>query len=78
MTSDAPMGITEAAAYLGYSVGYLYKLTSSKDIPCNKPRGTLRFYRSELDEWIKSGRVPTNAEVRGQADELLRRKRRGA
>jgi excisionase family DNA binding protein len=73
---ESPMDITEAAAYLKYSVSHIYQLTHRHEIPFNKPRGTLRFYKSELDEWVRGGRVLTNAEVQAKAEELLKRKRR--
>jgi excisionase family DNA binding protein len=50
--------IDEAGFFLGYTRGYLYKLTQSSSIPFHKPTGkTILFIRSELVEWVKSDGV---------------------
>ena len=57
----------EAAAYLGVSKSYIYRLTSRNEIPCYKPLGKMCYFdRSELEEWIRSNRAATDAEIRGQ------------
>lgn len=58
----------EAAAYLGVSKSYIYRLTSRNEIPCYKPLGKMCYFdRSELEEWIRSNRAATNAEISQQA-----------
>ncbi|MDD4933703.1 MAG: helix-turn-helix domain-containing protein [Methylacidiphilaceae bacterium] len=76
--SDVLWTIDETAAFLKCSVSHLYALTSRKEIPFNKPRGRLRFLRSEIMAWVRGGRVLTNAEVEAKADELLAKRRRRA
>jgi excisionase family DNA binding protein len=50
--------IDEAGFFLGYTRGYLYKLTQAASIPFHKPTGkTILFIRSELVEWVKSDGV---------------------
>lgn len=52
-----PMNFVEATIYLSVSHSHLYKLTSMKMIPHHKPMGKyLYFYKSELDEWVRSSR----------------------
>jgi len=54
-----------AAEFLGMTKGLLYKLTSQHRIPYYKPCGKrIMFKRSELEQWVNAGRVPTNAELR--------------
>ncbi len=60
----------EAAAFLGFKKSYLYKLTSSRQIPFFKYGGRLvLFERSALEAW-RSARmlaVPTQAEAQARA-----------
>ena len=54
----------ETAAYLGISLSYLYKLTHRKQIPHYKPMGKMCYFnRLEVEEWIQSNRVATDAEI---------------
>ncbi len=58
----------EATAYTGLSKSWLYKLTSTKQIPHYKPFGKLCYFdRAELDAWIRQNRVSTNEEIEMQA-----------
>jgi len=58
----------EAAAYLGVSKSYVYRLTSRNEIPFYKPMGKVCYFdRKELEEWIRSNRTSTNAEISEQA-----------
>lgn len=58
----------EAAAYLGVSKSYIYRLTSRNEIPCYKPLGKMCYFdRLELEEWIRSNRAATDAEISQQA-----------
>jgi len=58
------LSIEEAAFYAALSVSYLYKLTSTQQIPHFKPRGKMVYFdRSELDSWLRQNRVKTTAEI---------------
>ena len=58
----------EAAAYLGISKSYIHKLTMRNQIPFYKPMGKVCYFdRKELEEWIKSNRASTDAEISEQA-----------
>lgn len=51
----------EASAYLGLSESYIYKLTSTKQIPHYKPNGKLVYFnRKELCEWAMRNQIETN------------------
>ena len=71
--------VKEAAAYIGTTPNYLYKLTSGHKIPYYSPTGRkCLFKREELDSWIEKSRVSTNDEIEAKAatNALLRSKRK--
>ena len=62
LTSD------EAARYMGISRSYLYKLTMTRKIPHYKPMGKVCYFdRRELEEFLHSNRVATDAEISSKA-----------
>ncbi len=65
MTEKNFLTTTEAAAYLGTTINYLYKLSTQRHrIPYYSPSGRkLLFKREELDEWIEKTRVCTDDEL---------------
>lgn len=68
VTAKEFLTVEEAAQYAGLKRSYLYKLMMSRDIPYYKPRGKMCYFdRSELNEWIRRGRVATNAETERRA-----------
>lgn len=59
---------TEAAAYLGVTKSWLYKLTMRRLIPHYKPTGKLIYFnREELEQWLQANRVATADEINAQA-----------
>ena len=72
---DKYLTAKEAAAYIGASINYFYKLTSSHKLPMYNPTGRkLLFKKSELDSWVMSARIPTDEELTTQAQtELLKK-----
>ena len=68
LSNKQTLSIEEAAIYSALSVSYLYKLTSTQQIPHFKPRGKIIYFdRSELDEWLRQNRVKTTAEIEAAA-----------
>lgn len=68
----------EAAAYLGWSMSYIYKQTALKNVPHYCPMGKMLYFdREELEAWLKRNRVASNDEVlsKVQTDIALGRKR---
>ena len=64
MTSKAVLNVPEAATYTGLTESYLYKLTSTQQIPHFKPRGKMIYFnRVELDQWLQQNRVKSNSEI---------------
>jgi hypothetical protein len=43
-------------------------------IPCHKGQKKLRFLKSEIDQWLKTGRRKTIAEMAAEADTYLKKK----
>ncbi len=57
MFTDNWIGIEDAAVYLGVKVITIRDwIKKGKDIPAHKIGKQWKFKRSELDEWIKSGK----------------------
>lgn len=50
--------------------GYVHEGT----IPYHKRGKKLIFLKSEIDEWLKSGRVKTNSEIEAEAESYLNTK----
>lgn len=62
----------EAADYLGVSLNYLYKLTSSHAIPFYSPRGRILLFKvDELRDYVENARVSSDMEMESKADALL-------
>jgi excisionase family DNA binding protein len=62
---NKPMTIEEAAKFLSLSKSHIYKLTSRGEIPHYKPTGKrIYFFRDDLIDFLKAGRVRTNTEIR--------------
>lgn len=73
MKREEFVGITEASEIVHRSVGTLYRLTSTGEIPHRKHRGRLLFSRKELDEWAKGQRVPMKRDIEFEAGKYMRR-----
>jgi excisionase family DNA binding protein len=60
LSNKQTLNIEEAAAFTGMAVSYIYKLTSTQQIPHYKPRGKILYFdRSELEQWLRQNRVNT-------------------
>ena len=55
--------IEGAAELLKLSVATIYTKVCKNEIPVNKQGKRLYFYRAELLDWIKSGRIKTTLEI---------------
>lgn len=59
----------EVARYMGVSRSYLYKLTMRREIPHYKPLGKMCYFnRKEVEQWLQSNRVATDAELNAKAN----------
>ena len=73
--------IQEAGNFLKLSVPTIYSKVSRKELPYMKRGKRLYFSKTDLMEFLKSGRVLTSdeaqAQAQAQADEFLSKKVRG-
>jgi excisionase family DNA binding protein len=66
------LSFDEASEFLSLSKSYLYKLTSSGQIPHYKPQGKMLYFeKSELENWLRQNPVKTNKQIRQEAENLL-------
>ena len=65
------LSASEAATYMNVSLSHLYKLTAERKVPHFKPMGKMVYFnRLELESWLLSNRVATDAELEQQAQKL--------
>ncbi|RYJ51273.1 DNA-binding protein [Flavobacterium petrolei] len=60
--------IEGAAELLKLSVATIYTKVCKNEIPVNKQDKRLYFYRAELLDWIKSGRIKTTLEIQQEVE----------
>lgn len=76
LTGKLMLNLDEAAAFIGLSKSYLYKLTSARKIPHSKPLGKLVYFnRVELEEWMQQNKVATMSEIDRRAQDYCIQKR---
>lgn len=63
--------IQQASEFLNLSVATLYGYVQRREIPHSKKGKHLYFLKSELSEWVKSGKKKTRIEIEREADEFL-------
>jgi excisionase family DNA binding protein len=68
---DDLLVIKEAAKFLNLSVPTLYSKVSKKEMPYMKQGKRLYFSKSELVDYIKSGKVLSDREIEEQANNFL-------
>ena len=76
--NERAVTVNRAAELTGYSVAHIYRLVREHKIPFHKRsgksnKGAVRFFESELENWIKSdwGFSPAEADIHAKADEIL-------
>jgi len=63
------LSFDEASEFLNLSKSYLYKLTSSGQIPHYKPQGKMLYFeKSELETWLRQNPIKTNQKVMQEAE----------
>lgn len=67
----------EAADYLGISLSYLRKMMMNRVIPMYKPNGKLCYFDpDDLDAYMTSVRISSQAELDAEAYKFIRNNRR--
>ena len=69
--SDQWLNVKELSEYLPSrpAVATIYEYTANRTIPFSKQGKNLVFLKSEIDEWLRSGRKKTKAEMMGELKE---------
>ena len=68
------LDIKETSKYIRLSESALYKMTSRNEIPFYKPGGKKIFFkRSELHNWIESGKMESDNELEDNIENYLNR-----
>ena len=65
---DELLNVEEASKLLNLSIPTIYSKVCKKEIPVNKKGKRIYFYRHELMNWIKSGRVKTYTEMKNDIE----------
>src|SRR4051812_48487953 len=69
--------IEQASKLLTLSVATIYSKVCRNEIPVNKQGKRLYFYRTELLDWIKSGRIKTISEIQREVEVNFKSKQSG-
>ena len=72
---DELLNITQASELLGLALPTLYALTSSRRIPHSRKGKKLYFSKTELTEWVKSGKRKTISEIETEAENFTSKKK---
>jgi len=75
--SDNPLSIKDVAELTGLSVATLYGYCQRREIPYHKRGNRLRFFKLEIINWIRTGRVKTVSEIEADTDAYLSNKNKG-
>ena len=71
---ENPQSIDDVVKLTGYTKPTIYGYCQHNEIPYHKKNGRLFFFKSELIDWIKSGRQKTLKEIEADADAYLSNK----
>jgi excisionase family DNA binding protein len=75
--ADNPLNIDEIAKLTGYTKPTIYAYCQNNAIPYHKKNGRLFFFKSEIIDWIKTGKQKTLKELEADADVYLSNKNNG-
>jgi excisionase family DNA binding protein len=73
--ADSLFSIKQASAFLNLSISTIYGKVCRREIPVSKQGKKLYFNKTELLEWIRSGRKSTLAEIANTVNLIPRRHR---
>jgi excisionase family DNA binding protein len=68
LAAKEALDIDDVVLLTGYKKQTIYNLIHKRKIPCYKPEGhTVRFRKSEINDWLLQNRQRTDAEIDAQA-----------
>jgi predicted DNA-binding transcriptional regulator AlpA len=71
-----PKNIDDVVELTGYTKKTIYGYCQNKTIPHCKKNGRLFFFKSEIIEWIQSGKQKTTNEIESENDEFFASKKK--
>lgn len=74
---ETPLNIKEVSKLTELSVPTLYGYVQRNEIPYYKKGNRLKFFKSEIINWIKEGKVKSVSEIEADADVLLSNHKKG-
>ena len=69
--SDVPLSIHQVSEIIGKSVPTIYGYVHRRTIPHMKKGQKLYFFKNQIINWIKSGKVKTTEEIQQVASKTL-------
>ena len=67
LSKKTVLNIRDLCDYTGYSMSYIYKLTSQNKIPYFKPSGKMVFFeREEIDSWLLGNKQEVKEQSNGR------------
>src|SRR5690625_3190069 len=69
--SDRILSVNEVAQLTGYTQNTIYGYCSRNEIPYYKKGGRSYFFESEIYEWIKGGKIKSNADLDAEVAKYL-------
>lgn len=72
-----PIGIKDVSIITGLTVPTLYGYCQRNEIPYSKKAGRLYFFKSDILDWIKTGKQKTLKELDADATAYLSNKNKG-
>lgn len=75
--TETPIGLEEVELITGYAKPTLYGKVQRNELPHHKKGNRLYFFKTEIIEWIKTGKQKTNKELEVETDEYLSNKNKG-
>lgn len=75
ISSKEILSFAEACEWVNLSPSFMYKMTALRKIPHFIPNGKMIYFkRSELENWLTSHRIETEAEIKNETINSLTRK----
>jgi predicted DNA-binding transcriptional regulator AlpA len=74
---ESPLQLDEIVPITGLTKPTLYGYVQRNEIPYHKKGNRLYFFKSELIDWIKTGKQKTLSELEAETDEYLSNKNKG-
>ncbi len=68
---ETPINLNEVSKITGLTKPTLYGYVQRNEIPHNKKGNRLYFFKSEIIDWIKTGKQKTLKELEAENDEFL-------